>query len=64
MSELQSPYGEPLNPDQLKLIDRLLAAIREQGGFGIIEIEVKNGNPKIKNQAMLTIKADSEVQTK
>ena len=64
MAELQAPYGEPLNPDQLKLIDRLLAAIREQGGFGIIEIEVKKGNPKIKNEAKLTIKATGGEQTK
>ena len=58
MAELQAPYGEPLNPDQLKLIDRLLAAIREHGGFGIIEIEIQKENPKIRNVAKLTIKAN------
>ena len=64
MAELQAPYGEPLNPDQLKLIDRLLAVIREHGGFGSIEIEVKGGSIKFINLEKLTVKATGGEQTK
>lgn len=62
MTEPQAPYGNPLNPDQLKLIDRLLAVIRANGGFGIIEIQVLEGKPKIENLAKMTIKADGKEQ--
>lgn len=64
MAEIQAPYGEPLNPDQLKLIDRLLAVIREHGGFGSIEIEVSEGRIKFIDLDKLRVKATGGEQTK
>ena len=64
MAEHQAPYGEPLNPDQLKLIDELLAIIRNLGGFGTIELEVKAGCVKFINLEKLTVKATGGEQIK
>lgn len=64
MSEPQAPYGEPLNVNQLKLIDDLLGVIRQFGGFGTIEIEVSEGRIKFIDLDTLRVKVTGGEQTK
>lgn len=64
MSEQQAAYlEEPLTQHHIGLIKGFLLDIREKSGFGIIELEVKDGRIKFISGKAIE-KADSEVQTK
>ena len=44
MTELQAPYlpENPFNAEQLKRIDNFMEFIKDNGGYGVIELIIKN----------------------
>jgi len=66
MIETQAAYlpDNSLTIDQLKMIDGFLDIIRQHGGFGIINIEVKSGRVKFINLEKLSVKATGGDQEK
>ena len=51
MSESQAVYltNSPFTPEQERKIKRFLDVIKDSGGFGCVEIEVKEGKIKFIN---------------
>lgn len=53
-----------LLPEQYKQIRRFLEFIRENGGYGVIKLEVKKGEVKFINLGEVSMKMDSSSKQK